>query len=56
MKPIITVFAVVSMLFVTAGCSKDDKKISGSEATGETVKITPESVRESMKNNNGMNR
>jgi len=56
MKQIITLFAVVSLLIVTAGCSKDDKKISGSEATGETVKITPESVRESMKNNNGMNR
>lgn len=56
MKQIIILFGVVSMLFVTAGCSKDDKKISGSEATGETVKVTPESVRESMKNNNGMNR
>ena len=51
-----TLFARCGMLFVTAGCSKDDKKFSGSEATGETVKITPESVKESMKNNNGMNR
>lgn len=56
MKQIITLFAAVSLILVAAGCSKDEKKISGSEATGETVKITPESVRESMKSNNGMNR
>ncbi len=56
MKRIIWVFAVVNILVVISGCSKDDKKFSGSEATGETVKITPESVKESMKNGNGMNR
>jgi len=39
-----------------AGCSKEEKKISGSEATGETVKVTPETIKENMKNNNGMTR
>jgi len=52
----IIVFAMTFVLLLSAGCSKDDKKFSGSEATGETVKITPESVKESMKNGNGMNR
>ena len=47
---------MMSVLLIIAGCSKDDKKFTGSEATGETVKITPQSVKESMKNNNGMNR
>jgi hypothetical protein len=56
MKRIVTVLVVTSILMLAGGCSKDDKKFSGSEATGETVKITPESVKESMKNNNGMNR
>ncbi len=56
MQRIFTIFAVICVLFITAGCSKDEKKFSGSEATGETVKITPESVKESMKNNNGMSR
>jgi len=50
------VLVVMSALLLLVGCSKDEKKFSGSEATGETVKITPESVKESMKNNNGMNR
>jgi hypothetical protein len=50
------VIVVMSALLLSVGCSKDEKKFSGSEATGETVKITPESVKESMKNNNGMNR
>ena len=56
MQRIFALVAVISLLFITAGCSQDEKKFSGSEATGETVKITPESVKESMKNNNGMSR
>lgn len=47
------ILVVVSLFF---GCKQDDKKFTGSESTGETVKITPESVKESMKNNNGMTR
>jgi len=44
------------LMLLLCGCSKEEKKFSGSEATGETVKITPESVKENMKNNNGMTR
>ena len=56
MNRFFVLLVVAIALVINAGCSKDDKKFSGSEATGETVKITPESVKESMKNNNGMNR
>jgi hypothetical protein len=50
------VLVVMGALLLSVGCSKDENKFSGSEATGETVKITPESVKESMKNTNGMSR
>lgn len=56
MKRLLSLAVILVMLGLLCGCKQDEKKFTGSESTGETVKITPESVKESMKNNNGMTR